>query len=346
MRSSALRNLSPLKMLSLFVFLLLTVAIFVTISFSLRQQRLTSKAWSTVESARAECNAASEVDIAVKFSNVESSDSLMPINVSVKDVQTGLVVDMGTVDPSKTGTALIQTHRKQIDGSSVMFFLSGTNNSSDTDQRGAVYTQVSCELTPTRVPTSIPTKIPTPTTEVSSTYFKLDVVLNGIGAGGDRVNLKGKGNQNPIHKVRTVTVDVVNDKNDLIMSKSGDLIYESDSGHFIGKIDMGRTLKTGVYLIKVKGDQYLQAIIPGIKSIQSGKINVLGEVDLMTGDFNNDNVINVLDYNLLMGCYSDLHPAVSCDGGRLKAADLTDDGVVNQFDYNLFLRDLTTSVGS
>ena len=340
-------NLSSLSKLSLFVVLLLVVAIFTTISFSLRQQSLVGKAWSTNESATAQCSDKGEAEIAVRFSNLESLNSSIPVNISVKDVQTGLMVDMGTVYPSKTGTALIKTHRKEIDGSSVIFFLSGTNNSSDIAQRGAVYTQVSCKPTPTSAPTSTFKKVHTPTPEVvRSTYLKIDVVFHGIGAGADKKSLKGRANQDPTHKARTVTVDVLNERHDLVMSKTGDLTYASDSGHFLGTIDMGRNLKTGAYLVKVKADQYLKTLLPVIESIKSGKINVIGEVDLIAGDLNNDNAISIFDYNLLIGCYSDLRPAVACVGDSLKtAADLTDDGTVNQYDYSLFLRELNNRGG-
>jgi hypothetical protein len=305
---SALRNLSPLSKLSLFVVILLIVAIFTTISFSLRQQSLISKMWSVSESAKAQCNEKGEAEIAVKFRNIDSSDS-KAMNVVVKDVQTGLMVDLGTVDSSNIGTtAAIQTHRKQIDGSSVIFFLSWTNNASGTGQRGATYSQVSCEVTPT--------------VKAENTYFNLDVVLQGIGT---------RGNQNPVTKTRSVMVEVVDGKNQLVASKSGELNYASDSGHFAGTIDMGNILTDGVYLIKVKADKYLQAVLSQF-SVRAGKVNRLGGIDLVTGDVNNDNVINILDYNLLIS-------------NRDKVADLTDDGNVNKFDYNLFFQELTTSAG-
>jgi len=79
--------------------------------------------------------------------------------------------------------------------------------------------------------------------------------------------------------------------------------------------------------------------------LTSGQTNTVSEFAMVTGDINNDNQINILDYNILMGCYSDLLPAVSCNGGDSLLADLTDDGNVNQFDYNLFLRELGNITG-
>jgi hypothetical protein len=49
--------------------------------------------------------------------------------------------------------------------------------------------------------------------------------------------------------------------------------------------------------------------------------------------------VNILDYNMLMDCYSDLTPPKGpCDATKQRATDLTDDGAVNQFDYNFLLK--------
>jgi hypothetical protein len=306
---SALRSLSPSSKLSLFVVILLVVVIFTAISFSLRQQKLIGKALSVSESAKSQCNEKGEAEIVVKFSNMETN-SLMAMSVSVKDVQTGLTTDLGKVAPSKTGTAAIQTNRTQIDGSSVIFYLSLKNNASGAeDQRGATYAQVVCGGANDDSP--LQTTIPTPTVEVESTYFNLSVVLDGIGVGG---------NQNPVHKAREVKIEVLNSKNELVASKSGDLNYASGFGYFAGKIDMGNSLKDGLYMIKVKVDGYLGDKLKRPVSVRAEKINRIGVFDLAVGDMNNDGEINILDFNLL--------------------GDLNDDGVVNKLDYNLFLREL------
>ena len=69
-------------------------------------------------------------------------------------------------------------------------------------------------------------------------------------------------------------------------------------------------------------------------------------VSLVTGDINNDNALTILDYNVLIDCYSDLLPARNCSDQNKKAsADLSDDGAVNASDYNLFLRELSVVSG-
>jgi hypothetical protein len=359
-----LRHLSALSKLSLFTVFLLAVTFFTIVSFSLHQQRITSNVWMTTESAKSRCDTEGEAVIAVHFTNTEV-DSSQAMNVSVKDVQTGLSIDLGTVGSQQTGTADINTHAKQLSGSSVIFFLTWASNAEGTDQRGATYEEIICAPP---VPTPTPTHIPFPTanaistpkptvtkrvvadtflpaTEAADTYFVFNVLFHGIGAGGDSVNPKSFGNLNPIHKQRKITVDLYNSKNQLVLSKSGDVGFASPSGNFVGSIDMGKTLADGGYLIKIKADRYLWTSLPGIVSVRAGKENVFPKIALVTGDINNDNVINILDFNLLMGCYSGLHTLVHCDSTIAAAADLTDDNKVDQFDYNLFLSELTISFG-
>jgi hypothetical protein len=56
------------------------------------------------------------------------------------------------------------------------------------------------------------------------------------------------------------------------------------------------------------------------------------------GDINNDNRLDILDYNLLLDCYSDLLEAKNCNEEEKQSADLNDDGFVNQVDYNIMVR--------
>lgn len=55
--------------------------------------------------------------------------------------------------------------------------------------------------------------------------------------------------------------------------------------------------------------------------------------------------VSILNYNILLGCYSDLRPAISCSAENKSKSDLTKDGRVNQFDYNLFIRGISSVSG-
>jgi hypothetical protein len=225
--------------------------------------------------------------------------------------------------------------------------------------------------TPTRIPTPIPTRVPTPiqqfptsfptptptpviptvsfaptaTPVPGATNLSVTLALHGIGKGGDSVNPVSEGNLSPLHPQRQVTVEMYNNQNQLIVTKTGIVNYNTASGQFGGAISLGSSFQSGVYTVKVKTDKYLRVVIPGIQTVNVGQTAYLPPVALVLGDINGDNSINIVDYNTLMGCYSDLLEATDCSEGNAVLADLTDDGHVNQFDYNLFLRELSSREG-
>ena len=201
---------------------------------------------------------------------------------------------------------------------------------------------------PTNAPTLQPTipPSPTPTPPPGSTSLSLNLLLHGIGKGGDSANPNAGGNTNPLRPQRNVKVEVFNSQNQLVLTKDSLVTYNSSNGSFTGTVDLGSAFASGIYAVKLKSDQFLRKLVPGIQNLTRGQANTLPQTTLTTGDMNNDNKIDVLDYNLLMDCFSDLTPARNCtDQTKKTSADLTDDGSVNQFDYNLFLRELTNISG-
>jgi hypothetical protein len=203
-------------------------------------------------------------------------------------------------------------------------------------------------VTPTVAPTAAQptsTPMPTPTIVLGSTNINLALGLHGLGKGGDSANPNGTGNTSPQRPQRTVTVEVYNDANALVKTVTGTVAFDATSGHFKGLIGLGTDVVTGIYQVRVKTDQFLRTLVPGIQSLTNGQTKALPLATLVNGDITNDNLINILDYNILMGCYSDLSPAINCPAGEEKRADITDDGAVNQFDYNLFLRELINRGG-
>lgn len=206
------------------------------------------------------------------------------------------------------------------------------------------------------------------------TKLALTVFLHAIGNSGDSENPSSSlSNKNPVHKARLSTVEIYNTANQLVMTQSGNISYDSSDGNFKGTINIGN-LPTGNYRIKVKVNKYLQKQIDGIPKITAGKVTKLSEITLITGDIINDNKVDILDFNALTGCYSDLAPAESCQGNissvaldemdlketvdesdlesaaqnfnQNEAADITDDGKVDFSDLTLFLREIKTRPGS
>jgi hypothetical protein len=198
---------------------------------------------------------------------------------------------------------------------------------------------------PTLVPTATSIPSPTPIPGDSTTSFNIQLKLHGLGSGGDSVNVTGIGNMTPLHPQKLTTVDVYDVQNNLVASRQGYVVFDPNTGTYKGSIDMGTTIASGVYTVKIKTDKFLRVLVPGIQSIQAFRTNVITMVTMIGGDVNADNSVNILDYNILMGCYADLSAATNCAAGDNTRADLTDDGAVNQFDYNFFLRELTTKGG-
>lgn len=206
--------------------------------------------------------------------------------------------------------------------------------------------------TPTKTPTPSPTQpaatatyAPTPTHTPGSTSVTITLALHGLGNGGDSVNPNAQGNMSPMRPQRMVTVDVYNAQNQLVSSKQGSVLFNASTGLFSGTINLGNTITTGPHTIKVKSEQFLRGIVSGIQTLTAGQTKSVPTVTLVSGDVNSDNQINIIDYNITIGCYSDFLPAVNCNADNKAKADITDDGNVNQFDYNLFIRELTNLGG-
>ena len=176
----------------------------------------------------------------------------------------------------------------------------------------------------------------------------MTVSLDGIGSRGDNTNptASSLSNKTPQHTTIGADISIYTTSNNLIASGTGTLTYNTTGGDYTGDVPVSEGFPTGFYVVKVKTHTHLRRQIEQIQTITAGIDNVITPVALVTGDINDDNVLNILDYNLLLNCYSDLTAAVACPSLTSKSdADLNDDGAVNQVDYNLFLRELSTQPG-
>lgn len=197
---------------------------------------------------------------------------------------------------------------------------------------GGVYGAGTVATPPVPTNTLAPIEAPAP----GSAILHATMNLEGIGP---------TGNKTPLRQQRLGQFEIYDSQNNLTVAKQATLTYVSESGSFIGIVDLGPNFQSGVYTVKVKVDQYLRALLPGIQTFTAAQANTLPEVSLRVGDINGDNKVNIVDYDILMGCYSDTLPAASCTPANKLLADLTDDGNVNQYDYNIFLRALQTQGG-
>ena len=207
-------------------------------------------------------------------------------------------------------------------------------------------------------PTGNPTTIPIPT--VTGTALNFTLLLHGIGSAGDNPNPEGNSlsNKNPLHPQRDLSVTVFDTNNQSVATSTMPVTFDSTSGTFIGAVGLPATLPSGNYSVKIQTKGYLRRLVPGIQQIVSGQATDVPAVQMIAGDTNNDNVLNVLDYNALLDCgYGQLTPLPMTDpNSKFHSSacqvhspadniDVNDDGIINSTDYNLFLRELSVQNG-
>ena len=232
---------------------------------------------------------------------------------------------------------------------------------SQTDTTGSAMTNVSI---PVNYPNTISTTITatyagtatdakaTCTAQVTYSPIKssllIDVLLDGIGNRGDNTNPNNfsLSNKSPKHPTISTDIQVYTLENQIIAAGSGKITYDTSSGSYKGDVPIQMGFPTGKYIVKIKGDTYLRRQVSGIQTITAGHKNQIALVPLVAGDVDNDNKLNILDYNLILDCYSDLSQAPNCAVAEKQIkSDINDDGLVNQIDYNLFLREISTQPG-
>ncbi len=211
-------------------------------------------------------------------------------------------------------------------------------------------------LTPSPTPTIKPTSTPTPTIAptaiptIGTTSILINgLKLHGLGKGGDSPNPNSSGTLSPIRTTRELTLEIYNGSNELINSSKGYIKYTTSAeGAFNGIVDLPSTVENGDYFVTVRTPYYLGKRLQGYITITKGQSITINNpsATIVAGDINLDNKLSVLDYDIIMECYSDLQPAEpTCTATKKLAADISDDGKVNQDDYNLFIRELSVQQG-
>lgn len=205
---------------------------------------------------------------------------------------------------------------------------------------------------------TITPSIPQPS--LSGTVVSFTVVLHGVGIGGDNPNPNGNSlsNKNPVHPQRDLSVEVTDTNNQVVASASAPISYDAAAGTFTGKMSLGDNVPAGNYNIRIKTDRYLRRLVPGIQQIKVLQENKLPITQLIAGDTNGDNFLNVIDYNALLDCgFGLVEPLPMTDANAPYNSqncqvhtpainvDIDDNGIINSFDYNLFLRELSVQNG-
>ncbi|MCL5439277.1 MAG: hypothetical protein M1268_04850 [Patescibacteria group bacterium] len=203
---------------------------------------------------------------------------------------------------------------------------------------------------PTSTPTTQPTGSPAPTNTPipGGTQLALNLILDGIfyDCNVNSPCITGAPKP-PLHPTRDVTVDIFADNSATqpILEKTGPVTYNAGDGHYKGNVELG-DIATGDYIVKAKTSEHLRRTIEGIQHVVKGTTNNTPETVLIAGDIDNNNALDILDYNLLISCLEDQNgntPA-ACGANKDKT-DLNDNGKVDIDDYNLFIRSLAVQRG-
>lgn len=168
--------------------------------------------------------------------------------------------------------------------------------------------------------------------------------LHIIGKAGDSIKEgeDGGGNPDPKHETREVTINITDQNNNpKVSNKTATLTFDSTLGAFktTTPIDLGN-LPTGSYKVTIKMPMSLPLTLPNNLTLTSGKSTDLPTVYLVTGDIKDDGKLDMLDWNILRDCFSDIEDPSSCsDETKKLKADITDDGEVNHPDVNVWIRE-------
>lgn len=181
----------------------------------------------------------------------------------------------------------------------------------------------------------------------SVTTFTVSLCPHELGNCGDNVNPHAMGNIAPKHQSKIVVITFYNNANKLVATIVASVLYSPSSQNFTNTIKISN-FPSGMYTIKLKMNGYLTVQYPGNYTVNGGGKITLPSISLIAGDVNNDNVINVLDYNAIISCFGDRLYTSSClapINSQSSGADLNDDNSVDGVDYNIFIRELTVQQG-
>lgn len=207
---------------------------------------------------------------------------------------------------------------------------------------------VTLTLTPTVHPSSVPTNtpvptgtpIPTPTLPPDSTTLAMSVRMPGIGLSSGGI----ENNPTPSRPFREAEVVVLDGDGNVVHSTIVNRTLDSDAASifnddllfiYSGIEDLGTNFSSGSYTVKIRFDNTLFKRIPIIVEIVSDTENQAPAVTLVPGDLNQNNTMDIQDYNDFIACF---RGDPSCDSNLLTLADLNDNGNIDILDLNILQR--------
>lgn len=190
--------------------------------------------------------------------------------------------------------------------------------------------------TATKVPSATLTSTPpaaTSTISPNETRVGIELLLPGIGS-----NAALGGNSNPVVSGHTVELQISNSQNQKVKEAEGNVTYDTQSFSFKGTVSLGSTLDSGAYLIKARLNNTLWKNL-GLVNIVTGQTSQASQTKLISGDLDQNNELNLFDYNTMLACYG----AGQCD--KKTQSDLNIDGKVDEQDLNILYAGFAKRVG-
>ncbi len=174
----------------------------------------------------------------------------------------------------------------------------------------------------------------------ATTFINLSVILPGIGENG---------NTNPKHATRSALLKVFDKNNQEVLNQQIDLHFDGKVFQTVQSIDSQS--ESAPYYANIKLSNTLSKTIPGVFMLTPGTTTTLPTVTLTSGDMNNDNTLDIVDFNLFISCVGEK------DCPSKDAANFNDDvkGTANTadiqpnvdgIDYNILLRSFASRQGN
>lgn len=200
------------------------------------------------------------------------------------------------------------------------------------------------------------TNTPTPTTAAAApppggTTVSFSLVLSGIVSQAEKA-AHPKWNTDPKPPTKDMTVylyapnvnpNLPSSTPTLVIPGTNALTYDNNGKFVAQTFNLGQNFVPGNYQVLVKSPRYLRASTKSIIAITQGANTTPLQATLPVGDINNDNTINIEDYNEYKKCFN------STSDECVKKTDLNSDGKTDKStdfsDLILFLENLASQKG-
>ncbi len=172
--------------------------------------------------------------------------------------------------------------------------------------------------------------------ETSTLTFTVN--LPGIGPAGGGHTLNSK----PTNMYRDLDIKLIDSANK-VTKLLGETIFDGSS--FVGLASLPEDLAPGAYVVKINTYAGLANTLwkrfDGIFNLSPDRDTAMPAVTLVSGDINEDNQINLADYNIILSCINNN----GCDNVKKRLTDLNDDGKTDETDLNIMFAGLSKRSG-